>query len=111
MKYVVVLLAALGLVLASHAPGRADAPEGVAKWEYRLIAVMGSPPSPLLVPDANLEEAKDALEGLAAEYVKKFGYEIVKHDQFRKFLTDAGAAGWELVAIEKSAWIFKRPMK
>ncbi len=41
MKYVVVV-AALVLVLAAQALVRADAPTGVQKWEYRLVAIVGA---------------------------------------------------------------------
>ena len=43
--------------------------------------------------------------------VKRFGYEVVDLREFRKFLTDAGAAGWEVVGFEEQGWVFKRPLK
>ena len=102
MKYAVVVLAALVLVLGSHVLTKADAPSGVQKWEYRLCAMkVGAGRSALM----------NTLETELASLVSTLGIERVELDHFRKFLTDAGAGGWEIVKADEELWIFKRPLK
>ena len=43
MKHITILLAALVLVLGTHALTRADAPAGVTKWEYKLAIAHSQP--------------------------------------------------------------------
>ena len=82
VKYPVVILAALVLVLGTVALGRADAPAGVPRWEYRLVAVVGP----------EVEGVRKEMEGLMAaadEHMRKLGYETVEYREVRKFLTEA----------------------
>lgn len=109
MKYVAVVLAALVLVLGSQALGRADAPAGVQRWEYRLVGCVAGPRT--LVVDPELDKMANALKALVAEHMSKAGIEVADMEQFRKLLTEAGAAGWELVATDDNLWAFKRPLK
>jgi hypothetical protein len=66
MKYTVVLLAALVLVLAAQALGRADAPAGVQRWEYKVW----EPPK---------DAAEQALNALAAEGWEWVGTSMAMH--------------------------------
>jgi hypothetical protein len=110
MKYVVTFLAALALVLSAHSVGRADAPAGVQRWEYKMIAVTNQ--SSVLGAALGVEASMtQALEKELAKGVSALGYEVVDAKQFRTFLTDAGAAGWDLVSVDDMTWIFKRPLK
>ena len=105
MRYAVILLASIVLVLGSQALGRADAPAGVPRWEYRLVSVVGGPEF------APIQKAMPVETAMLLEMLKKSGHELVDEGEFRKFLTDAGAAGWDLFKHEERFWIFKRPLK
>jgi hypothetical protein len=110
MKYVVTFFAALALVLLAHSVGRADAPAGVQRWEYKMVAVtnQSSVFGAALGVEASMTQA---LKRELAKGAGALGYEVVDARQFRTFLTDAGAAGWDLVGVGDKTWIFKRPLK
>lgn len=110
MKYAAVALMALTFVLGMQTFTRADAPGGVQKWEYKRVGV-----AEVHAEGDPTDEDKD---GARAELVEQFarmaavrGVEVVKSVKFQQYLTDAGAAGWELVHFEDNLWVFKRPVK
>jgi hypothetical protein len=110
VKHATIVVAALVLVFGVQALGRADAPRAVQKWEYRLVGVVpgtsdaarffGSPPAESLV----------TAQSRLVEQVKSLGYEVVEMGEFRKFLTDAGMAGWDVTSMGENAWLLKRPL-
>jgi hypothetical protein len=110
VRFVAVVLAALVLVLGAQALGRADAPPGVPAWEYRLVAIAGagdtSNPAFEAAVGSSRELAKE-LEGNA----KALGFEVAGLGQVRTLLTEAGAAGWEIVSMDGTVWVFKRPLR
>ena len=101
MKYAALLLAALVLVLGLQPFGRAEPPLGVQRWEYKQWLVN--------IAHVELSELPDPAAGL--KRLDELGIQFVEADQFKRYLTEAGAEGWELASVEGNHWIFKRPVK
>jgi hypothetical protein len=104
VRYAVVVLVAVIVVLGSHAVTRAEPPAGPTRWEYRLCVVEPTSAFP------QYESLKE-MGAVLFEKMKAMGYEIVKLQDFRAFLTEAGAAGWEIALSSENEWVFKRPVR
>ena len=122
MKHVTLLLAALVLVFGIHSFGRADAPAGVTRWEYRSLHVYGAEviTKGPFIGDSELrtrfdEQDKDK-DGFLDDGVKGYDDSLVglidpnrdgkvsseEHVSFWKMpsasIRAAGLEGWELVS-------------
>ena len=103
MKHVAVLLTSLVLILGLQSFGRAEPAPGVQKWEYKQCLVNTG--------GVWLSELPEGMAAAGLKRLDELGVELVAPDRFKKFLTDAGAEGWELASTEGQTWIFKRPVK
>jgi hypothetical protein len=107
VKHASLVLAAVVVVLGLQGLGRADAPAGVQKWEYRFVVVVGT--TNPLVEDPKLAEGAKALQGLLTDQVRRLGLEAVDMKDLQKFLTEAGLAGWKVHSREDTGWLLERP--